>query len=257
MLHSDRRRATSFGENADAYDRTRPTYPAAMIDDLVSTDPHDVLDVGCGTGIASRLFAARGCRVLGVELDPRMAEVATGHGLSVEVSSFEEWEPCGRVFDLLICGQAWHWVDPVDGPIKAAGLVRPDGEVALFWNYGHVRDPLRSALSAIYDRLPEGPGKHSIVLGNPYGNEDWLGRIGAQFAATGLFAEAVVSRYPWSTSYRTEEWVEQILTHSDHRTMDTALREGLIAEVRATIASLGGHVDSDYTTYCIRARRLR
>ena len=39
----------------------------------------DVLDVGCGTGIASRQMAERGAKVLGVELAPRMAEIARGH----------------------------------------------------------------------------------------------------------------------------------------------------------------------------------
>lgn len=53
-----------------------------MIDELLGPVPAglDVLDVGCGTGIASRQIAQRGAKVLGVELAPRMAEIARGHG---------------------------------------------------------------------------------------------------------------------------------------------------------------------------------
>jgi SAM-dependent methyltransferase len=52
-------------------------------------DPKLVVDAGCGTGIASRLFTRRGCRVVGVEPDPRMAAVARRYGLTVEGGHFE------------------------------------------------------------------------------------------------------------------------------------------------------------------------
>ena len=68
-LHTDRRRAGSFGDDPEAYDRVRPAYPAALIDVLMAEQPHTVLDVGCGTGIVARLFTARGCEVLGLEPD--------------------------------------------------------------------------------------------------------------------------------------------------------------------------------------------
>lgn len=73
VIHTDRRRAGSFGDDAEQYDRARSSYPAELVDDLVDPGVHRVLDVGCGTGIAARLIAARGCAVYGVEPDARMA----------------------------------------------------------------------------------------------------------------------------------------------------------------------------------------
>ena len=55
MLYQDRQRAESFGNDALRYDRARPTYPTALVDDLLAGRPGDqlrVLDVGCGTGKA-------------------------------------------------------------------------------------------------------------------------------------------------------------------------------------------------------------
>jgi SAM-dependent methyltransferase len=83
------------------------------------------LDVGCGTGISARLFQAAGCRVLGVDPDPRMAELARQGGTETEVAKFEDWDPADRTFDAVIAAQAWHWVDPVAGAAKAAAVLRP------------------------------------------------------------------------------------------------------------------------------------
>ena len=93
-----RERSKLFDREAERYDRYRPTYPDALIDDLLGPKPEglDVLDVGCGTGIASRLIAQRGANVLGVEVAPRMAEIARSHGIDVEIGAFEDWNPAGR-----------------------------------------------------------------------------------------------------------------------------------------------------------------
>jgi len=46
-------RSRLFDEQAETYDRFRPTYPDVVIDELLGPLPAglDVLDVGCGTGL--------------------------------------------------------------------------------------------------------------------------------------------------------------------------------------------------------------
>ena len=96
-LHLQRQVAEGFGAGADRYDRARPTYPAVLVERIVAASPgRDVVDVGCGTGISSRLLQAAGCRVLGVEPDPRMAEQARQGGTEVEVAKFEDYGLSGR-----------------------------------------------------------------------------------------------------------------------------------------------------------------
>jgi 2-polyprenyl-3-methyl-5-hydroxy-6-metoxy-1,4-benzoquinol methylase len=103
-------RSRLFDEHVEAYDRFRPSYHDAVIDELLGPVPAglDVLDVGCGTGIASRQIAQRGAKVLGVELAPRMTEIAGGHGVDVEIAAFEGWDAAGRTFDRVTSAQAWH-----------------------------------------------------------------------------------------------------------------------------------------------------
>jgi SAM-dependent methyltransferase len=87
--HRLRQVAESFGGDAARYDRTRPPYPAALVEAIVAASPGPgFLDVGCGTGIEARQFQAAGCRVLGVEPDARMAEFARRSGVEVEVARF-------------------------------------------------------------------------------------------------------------------------------------------------------------------------
>ncbi|UWP85191.1 class I SAM-dependent methyltransferase [Dactylosporangium fulvum] len=59
--------AESFGSDAQRYDQARPGYPDALVARIAagSTGP-DVLDAGCGTGIAARQFQAAGRTVLDI-----------------------------------------------------------------------------------------------------------------------------------------------------------------------------------------------
>jgi SAM-dependent methyltransferase len=148
-------RSRLFDQQAERYDRCRPPYPRAVIDELLGPKPAGlgVLDVGCGTGIASRQMTEQGANVLGVEVAPRMAEIARNHGIEVEVSSFEDWDGAGRTFDLVISAQAWHWLDLPVSTAKAASLLRPGGRLCLFWSAGCHPDDLADALAQIYVRL--------------------------------------------------------------------------------------------------------
>jgi SAM-dependent methyltransferase len=254
MLYANRLRAGSFGDDALLYDRARPSYPDAMIEDLVRDSPRAILDVGCGTGISTRAFSTRGFKVLGVEPDARMATVAGEHGLDVEVGTFESWDPAGRSFDLLVCGQSWHWVDPAIGPAKAAEVLVPYGKIALFWNQGTQDQALTNALHSVYDRLAPGMEENSIVLRD-------LGRERAEEAAIGFdaslqFTLAKLRSYPWTKSYDKDEWLDNLLTHSDHRTMDPGARDELFNAIAEVIARFGGFVEVHYRCTMLGATRL-
>jgi SAM-dependent methyltransferase len=132
--YTDRRRANSFGAAADEYDRHRPRYPRPLIAGLVPRRGVRVLDVGAGTGIAATQLADAGADVLAVEPDERMARLAAAKGIRVEQSTFEEWRPAGREFDLVVFAQSFHWVDPRPALQKVAAILRPDGRLALLAN---------------------------------------------------------------------------------------------------------------------------
>ena len=56
-------RALSFGSVAAAYEQFRPGYPEALVDAVLAYAGHPVhtaLEIGAGTGKATRVFAVRG-----------------------------------------------------------------------------------------------------------------------------------------------------------------------------------------------------
>ncbi len=64
----------------ELYDRVRPTYPDELFADLVAITGMDerssLLEVGCGTGQATRSLAALGCSVTAIEPGAGMAGLA-------------------------------------------------------------------------------------------------------------------------------------------------------------------------------------
>jgi SAM-dependent methyltransferase len=256
-----RERSKLFDEEAECYDRCRPTYPDALIDDLLGPTPEglDVLDVGCGTGIASRLMAERGANVLGVEVAPRMAEIARSHGIDVEIAAFEDWEPAGRTFDRVTSAQAWHWLDLLVATTKAASVLRPGGRLGLIWNCGSPPDDLADALGEVYAcALPD--DVHAVFRG--YGvNRSTDARPDspselAAIAEVHDFDVPTETWFPWTQTYQRDEWLEQLLSRSDHTALDSVVQQRLFEGIGAAIDDFGGSFVMYFETVLIAATRL-
>jgi len=255
--HRARQVAESFGSDARRYDRTRPHYPRALIERIVTASPGpDVVDVGCGTGIAARQFQAAGCRVVGVEVDERMADVARRHGLEVEVAAFEAWDPAGRTFDAVVSGQTWHWVDPVAGAAKAAQALRPGGRLALFWNVFQPSPDVARAFAAVYRRV-----SHDLPF-TPWSRPAMDAYSGIVTRATdgirqvGAFGDAEQWRFEWEWSYSREDWLDQVPTHGGHTQLPHGQLEVILAGIGAAIDARGGRFTMGYTTVVVTAARI-
>jgi SAM-dependent methyltransferase len=254
-------RSRLFGQQAEAYDRFRPSYPDAVIDALLGPVPEgrEVLDVGCGTGIASRQIAQRGAKVLGVELAPRMAEIARRHGVDVEIAAFEGWDPAGRTFDRVTSAQAWHWLDLPVATAKAASVLRPGGILGLIWNAGFQSDDLADALDEAYARVVP-PGGHRLFRGYAADRSSDM-RAGLEseidaVAAEPCFGAPTEKWFPWTRVYQRDEWLDQLVSRSDHAALESTVRDRLFAAVGAAIDDQGGSFVMNFETVLITATRL-
>lgn len=248
--HHLRRLAESFGTDARRYDEARPEYPGDLVTRVVAGSPGpDVLDVGCGTGIAARQFQAAGCAVLGVEPDARMADVARGRGLPVEVATFEAWEPAGRTFDTLVAAQSWHWVDPAVGTAKAARVLRPHGRLAVF---GHVFEPpaeVAEPFVAAYRRVaPDSPFAAQPARRPLETYRAGYARIADTLRGTGRFGEPEQWRFDWERSYTRDQWLDLLPTTGGLAPLAPGQLAEVLGAVGRAVDALGGRFTMRYTT---------
>jgi SAM-dependent methyltransferase len=243
-LHEQRDRADSFGAIAETYDRYRPAYSEELMDRLAGLRPEAVLDIGAGTGKASRQLLDRGLQVLAVEPDKDMAAIARRHGVEVEVVPFETWDDRGRTFDLVVSGQAWHWVDPNLGAPKVLRLLRANGSVCFFWNYDDLERSQQARADGVYRRLaPE------LVSDDPHSDDDVHATA---LRRTGCFCSVVSEEYPREAELATEEWIARLGTHSALLLLGEQRLTALQHELRT---ALGERVRLVGGTYVVWAKR--
>ena len=261
QLHQRRDVAESFGTDAARYDRSRPSYPQALVDRILAASPgRDVLDVGVGTGIVARLFRNAGCRVVGIDADPRMAEFARRSGLDVAVSKFEDWDAGGRLFDAVVAGQTWHWIEPVAGAARAATLLRPAGRLALFWNADLPAAGLAAAFGEVYRRVaPDSLVARRWVSGRSTTALDGISGLARGPAEavreSGAFAAPEEWRFDWERDYTRDEWLDQVPSTGDHSKLPRSQLDELLAGIGAAIDAVGGHFLMPYTTVAVSAVR--
>jgi SAM-dependent methyltransferase len=252
--HQARDVAEGFGADAERYQRARPTYPLALVQAIVDASPGpDVLDAGIGTALSARPFRDAGCRVLGVEPDPRMAASARAAGFEVEESTFEAWDPGERRFDAVIAGQAWHWIAPVGGVAQAARVLRPGGRLAPFWNVITPPPSIAAAMAEVYDRvLPDAP----IRFWARPALEQYLAGFSQTadvIRASGAFTGPEQWRFDWERAYTREEWLDQVPTTGGHSQLPPPVLAALLDGIGEVI---GDGFVTGYAAITVTAARL-
>jgi SAM-dependent methyltransferase len=233
-----RLRAT-FDEVAELYDRARPGYPAAVIDDLVAlarlVPGSRVLEIGPGTGQATVALAERGLDVVAVELGERLAAVARRklarfEHVEVVRADAERWDPPRADFDAVAAFTSFHWLDPAARVERCARLLRAGGSLAVVKTQ-HVQppgaDPFFDEVQDAYVRA--GDGRAAPV--SPEGVPD----LAPEIVAGGRFDPPVVRRYVWDVEYDRDSYLAVLDTYSGHRTYAPDVRARLYAEIAELI----------------------
>ncbi|MGB5961737.1 MAG: class I SAM-dependent methyltransferase [Coleofasciculaceae cyanobacterium] len=130
---------TRFSERATAYAKYRPSYPeeaiAIILEGLGNSTQIVAADIGAGTGISSRLLAQHGIRVIAIEPNLKMSEVATPHHLvEFHNSTAENTNLSDACVDLVTCFQAFHWFNPEPTLQELQRILKPSGRLAVVWN---------------------------------------------------------------------------------------------------------------------------
>jgi SAM-dependent methyltransferase len=248
----------TFGEDAELYDRVRPTYPPGLYDELAAllgkmSRPR-VLEIGCGTGQATRPMLERGWSVKAVELSPELGQVARAKlpELEVIIADFDNWPLPAERFDLVISATAFHWLDPLTRVAKSADALRPGGVLAVVSTH-HVagRDPFFVEVQECYERFMPGADKGEKLL-----QPDEVPADSSELDASDRFGPMEFRRYVWDETYTTAEYLDLLSSYSGHRALTAEARDRLYDCIGARIDAAGGSVTKSYLTQLSAANCL-
>lgn len=237
-----------------------------MFDDIVALsgipDGGRVLEIGCGTGQATRPMAERGYRITAVELGANLAAVArrklAAYDVDVRVAAFEEWRLAAEPFDLVMAVTSFHWLDPAIALPKMAAALRPSGAIAIAGGGfsgvpGHVEggtteffNEVQSCYEAHMPGTP--PGIHL----QPPGDFPLEAPV---IEASGLFEPPQLRRHVWLRDFTTESYLGELRTYSGHIALSDENREALLSCIADLIDRRhGGHITKAYLTDLAVAR---
>ena len=128
----------SFDRVADEYERTRPDYPAALLDLVPLGAEGAVLDLGAGTGKLTRVLARRYRDVTAVEPLANMRAILERvvPGVTALAGSAERIPLDDGSVDGVFAAQAFHWFDKPIALPEIARVLRPGGVFVIVWNDG-------------------------------------------------------------------------------------------------------------------------
>ena len=249
--------AQIFGEDPALYERFRPGYPRELMESVVAdTGDGPVLEIGAGTGKATRALLALGKRVHALEPDARMAavlQVQCGPGLTrVDHTALEHAQLPSDYFALVLAAQAWHWVDAEVGYDLVANALMPNGRLALIWHHPQERQGmLGEALTQLYARIA--PDLPAVWPGLKASDFD---AATEPFAATRRFRTWSRQEHLWHRRLDAPGLVGWLCSSSDHRLMPVEQRTELMAGVASLVDQFGGQVVVNMKTVAHTAYRV-
>jgi SAM-dependent methyltransferase len=249
----------TFDQVASVYRTARPTYPAALVDDVVAYAElkagDRILEVGCGTGQATKGFAERGFSILATDPGSEMILgarecLATFKNVDFLETTFEACPAERAPFRLIFAAQSWHWVSGEVRYSKAADLLSETGSLAVFGNVPVGLPP------ALFDRFKDiylrrigtwGPAPEAWYL--PQGPfKGW-------FDESALFSPVEHRYYPWEWRQSSSSYRNFLRTRSEILLMADEKREALLNEIGAVIDEYGPSFDMKYEAHLYIARR--
>lgn len=258
---SRRRVRLLFDEDPDTYDRTRPVPPDELFDDLVRiatlAPGSRIVEIGPGTGQATRPLAERGLRVLALEIGPRLAvrareNLAGFPAVAVCTTSFEAWDPGGETFDAVLACNSFHWIDSAVGLRKAASVLVPGGHLVVV----SLRVVVPEGSSRFWDDVQDDWASVGVDRIDPATKRPELVDGVVDVGAGGHFTDPTVRRYPFGVRVTAEEYVANLSTQSVVKQLAPEARERLVGLVRRRIEAEGGSLTVHHLAVLTVARRV-
>jgi len=228
-----------FDRRAEGYDAARPPYPDELWDRVrahgVLRPGARLLEIGAGSGQATRVLVASGADVVAVEPGPRLGALLRRElpGVRVVGSSFEEADLGPDRFDAAVAATSLHWVDLAVGLPRLHGSLVPGGLLVAFRNsYGdpEVDTPFRNRVAAIVARrAPREPRPDELDV------DGWMDSL----TGSGWFEPVERRVFRWKVDLTSADVAALFGTFSNWSAAE-------VEQARAAVDELGGVVTEHY-----------
>lgn len=249
-------RALSFGAVATVYERFRPGYPAGLFDLVMAYAGQPVrtaLEIGAGTGKATRLFAERGVGVTATEPDPAMLAELRKHvpaTVTTVQAAFEDLR-LDETVDLVYAAAALHWTDPIGRWERVAALLEPGGVLASFGGQFHLADPavaqaVRKARAPFLDS-DDVPSPDGTPAGHPM---QWPG---SELQESEWFVDVQQSVIERRLTMSAADYVGHLSTISAYLQLPTPEQDQVFRRIRQALPD-NVEIEADITVHLARRR---
>jgi len=256
------KRQLSYDAVADSYDLGRPGYPEPLIEDCVRmaglTHDSRILEIGCGSGQATRPFAHRGFHMVCLEPGPNLAALARRNlaifpRIEIQEERFEDWALESGTFALVLAATSIHHVEKSVQYAKSAQALKPRGYIAVVSNQpGQDDREFRAELDRIYAKWWGG------LTAQIYTKRTLKNRISTtkkQIETSGRFGPVEIRQYPWTVEYDSIRYMALLDSDSSRLNHPPEAQEGLKKDIAEVISRLGGTVRRGYVAVLALARR--
>ncbi len=241
---------------AEAYERFRPGYPADLFDLVIAYAGQPVLtalEIGAGTGKATRLFAERGVTVTATEPDGAMLAELLKHvpaSVTAVQAAFEE-VVTGQRYGLVYAAAALHWTNPDGRWPRVAALLEPGGVFASFGGPARLADP--DVAEAV--RAARAPFLATDDVPSPDGTppEDDLQWPGTELQRSQWFADVQQHVLERRLTMRAQDYVGHLSTISAYLELPPAKREQVYRQIRQVLPGTV-EIAADITVHLARRR---
>ncbi|WP_310829498.1 class I SAM-dependent methyltransferase [Paenibacillus pedocola] len=234
----------TFNEDVENYDKWRPTYCEELFEDIMAYSQigqgKKALEIGIGTGQATRPFLNTGCELTAIELGKDLAAYSKlkfqeYKNFTVCNTAFEEFEYPDDSVDLVYSATAFHWIPEATSYPKVSKLLKTNGTLALFWNRPFVareNDELHQNIQSIYQKYRPANTK---IIENDTERYNYILKTIQGYG----FRDVVFKLYHLTRRFPSADYIALLNSYSDHRSMPSAAKEGLEAEIKEAIMNFG------------------
>lgn len=237
----------TFNEDAKNYDMFRPTYCDELFDNIINYTGLDTtkyaLEIGIGTGQATRPILGTGCYLTAIELGEKLAAYSKNKfsdykKFTIHNISFEEYKYSRESIDLVYSGTAFHWIAEEVGYKNVYDMLKSGGTIALFWNRpsGGENEVYEEIQSVYRKYMPDAKSRKHMPDQHIYDERiETIKKYG--------FIDIQFKLMHQTRKFNAEDYISLLNTYSDHHILSEDIKVPFYEEIMSVINKYGGNLE--------------